>query len=46
MRGDVADIERLLRAAAGIDLARVREYFRIFDREKELDALLAGPGPR
>ncbi len=41
---DLADIDRLLRAAP-IDLGRVREYFRIFDREKELDALLAGrPG--
>ena len=41
---DLADIERLLRAAE-LDLGRVREYFRLFDREKELDALLAGePG--
>jgi predicted nucleotidyltransferase len=41
---DLADIERLLRAAK-MDLGRVREYFRLFDREKELDALLAGaPG--
>jgi hypothetical protein len=38
---DVADIERLLRATPGLDLARVREYFRLFDREAELDALLA-----
>jgi hypothetical protein len=37
---DLADIEALLRAAA-IDLERVRAYFRLFDREKELDALLA-----
>ena len=37
---DLADIERLLRGA-NVDLARVREYFRLFDREKELDALLA-----
>jgi hypothetical protein len=37
---DLADIARLLEAA-DLDLARVREYFRIFDREKELDALLA-----
>jgi hypothetical protein len=43
-RGDVADIERLLRSAHGLDLARVREYFRIFDREQELDLLLAGAG--
>lgn len=38
---DLADIDRLLRRAA-VDLARVREYFRLFDREKELDALLSG----
>jgi hypothetical protein len=37
---DLADIARLLDAAE-VDLSRVREYFRIFDREKELDALLA-----
>jgi hypothetical protein len=42
---DLADIERLLRAAEP-DLARVREYFRLFDREKELDALLAGESGR
>jgi hypothetical protein len=40
---DLADIEWLLRHAA-IDLDRVREYFRLFDREKELDALLAAAG--
>jgi hypothetical protein len=38
---DLADIDRLLRRAE-VDLARVREYFRLFDREKELDALLSG----
>jgi hypothetical protein len=38
---DLADIDRLLRSAA-VDVERVREYFRLFDREKELDALLAG----
>jgi predicted nucleotidyltransferase len=37
---DLADIQSLLRVAPGVDLARVREYFRLFDREKELDALL------
>ena len=37
---DLADIARLLDSAE-VDLARVREYFRIFDREKELEALLA-----
>jgi hypothetical protein len=39
-RQDLADVEKLLRVAE-IDLPRVREYFRIFEREKELDALLA-----
>lgn len=39
-RQDLADVEKLLRVAE-VDLARVREYFRLFDREKELDALLA-----
>jgi hypothetical protein len=38
---DLADIDRLLQSAT-VDLARVREYFRLFDREKELDALLSG----
>lgn len=37
---DLADIERLL-ARADVDRERVREYFALFDREKELDALLA-----
>jgi hypothetical protein len=40
-RMDLADVQRLLECAAGVDLDRVREYFRVFDREKELDALLA-----
>jgi predicted nucleotidyltransferase len=40
---DLADIGRLLEVAE-VDLARVREYFRLFDREKELDALLAARG--
>lgn len=39
-RQDLADIERLL-ATAQLDLDRVREYFRLFDREKELDVLLS-----
>jgi hypothetical protein len=42
---DLADIDRLLRRA-DVDLARVREYFRLFDREKELDALLSGESGR
>jgi len=37
---DMADIERLL-ANAAVDLDRVRLYFRVFEREAELDALLA-----
>jgi hypothetical protein len=37
---DLADIERLLETAE-VDLDRVRDYFRLFDREKELDALLS-----
>ena len=40
MRHDLADIERLLQSGE-LDLDRVREYFSLFDREKELDALLA-----
>jgi hypothetical protein len=39
-RQDLADVEKLLRVAE-VDLARVRDYFRLFGREKELDALLA-----
>jgi len=38
-RQDLADIEKLLRNAK-IDLNRVREYFRLFDRERDLDELL------
>jgi hypothetical protein len=38
---DLADIQALLRSTE-VDLERVREYFRLFDREKELEALLAG----
>jgi hypothetical protein len=36
---DLADIQSLLRSPQ-LDLVRVREYFRLFDREKELDVLL------
>jgi len=39
-RRDLADIEALLRTG-DVDLHRAREYFRLFDREKELDSLLA-----
>ena len=38
---DLSDIERVLDAHPAIDLERVREYFRLFGREPELDALLA-----
>ncbi len=41
-RTDMADIEQLLRCAPNLDLDRVREYFQLFDREAEFDALLAG----
>ena len=40
LRRDLFDIERLLQTAE-IDLDRIREYFRIFHREKELDDLLS-----
>ena len=40
-RLDMADIVRLLRAERNVDMQRVREYFRVFEREKELDVLLA-----
>lgn len=39
-RQDLADVEKLLRQAK-IDPIRVREYFRMFDREADLDTLLA-----
>ena len=39
MRRDLADIERLLQTGE-LDPDRIREYFSLFDREKELDALL------
>lgn len=38
-RLDLADIDRLL-DLPGVDLARVREYFRLFEREAQLDELL------
>lgn len=41
---DLADIERLLVARPALDLVRVREYFVLFGREPELDALLARLG--
>jgi predicted nucleotidyltransferase len=41
LRLDLDDIDRLLAAHPEIDMHRVREYFRLFDREAELDALLS-----
>lgn len=43
---DRADIEALLRIPADVDMALIREYFRIFEREHELDAILASIGAR
>ena len=40
LRLDLADIERLLQANPDIELALVREYFALFDRENELDEIL------
>jgi len=40
---DLFDIGRVLRFG-NPDLDRVREYFRLFDREKDLDTLLAEEG--
>lgn len=37
---DRADIERLIAANPQADMARIREYFGIFDREAELDEIL------
>jgi len=39
-RLDLADIQRLLECAPEVDFVRVREYFRLFDREQELESLL------
>jgi hypothetical protein len=39
---DMADIQRVLESAPELDLERVRKYFRLFDREKDLDELLEG----
>lgn len=38
-RLDLADVQRLL-DCADVDLDRTRDYFRMFDREPELDRLL------
>jgi hypothetical protein len=37
---DMDDIRRLLATWPELDLGRVREYFRIFDREADLDRIL------
>ena len=41
-RGDMADVEALLRALPRLrlDRERIREYFRIFDREDEWDEIV------
>lgn len=42
---DQADIEALCAAnSASVDRQLLRDYFRLFDREAELDRLLSGPG--
>jgi hypothetical protein len=41
---DLADVQSLLRSVPDLDRARVREYFRLFDREKELEAMLSELG--
>jgi hypothetical protein len=38
---DMADIQRLLENLPALDLGRVREYFQIFERESDLDQVLA-----
>jgi hypothetical protein len=41
---DRADIEALVAARRGsLDLDRLRDYYRLFGRERELERLLAGP---
>ena len=42
---DLADVDRLLEFGE-VDLARVRDYFRLFDREQDLDELLAARAMR
>jgi hypothetical protein len=42
---DLGDIERLIEATPRLDIERVREYFRVFDREQELDAIIARNKP-
>ena len=37
---DLADIEELLKRQRNLDLKLLREYFSLFDREQELDAML------
>lgn len=41
---DLVDVERLIAARPTLDLVRVREYFAVFEREAELDAMLARLG--
>ena len=42
---DEADIRALLAAAPALDLKLLRDYFRLFDREADLDRLLASASP-
>jgi hypothetical protein len=42
---DLADIQKLLRNGDP-DMTRVREYFQLFDREKDLESLLEEGAPR
>lgn len=41
---DLADIGRLLAVHPSLDLARVRRYFQLFNREEELEQLLRQSG--
>lgn len=40
-RAELVDIRRLLEAGSGLDLARVREYFALFEMAGELEQLLS-----
>jgi hypothetical protein len=42
----MADVQRILELVPDLDLVRIREYFQLFDREKELEDLLALLGRR
>jgi hypothetical protein len=40
-RQDEADIQTLFSTASSLDVRLLRDYFRVFDREEDLDRLLA-----